>query len=391
MIWDCIYRKNQLTGWIFIFTILVGIFVFLINTVFAIEYGGIGGRPAFPRDDNPRTESIFIHTLKPGSIQEEGVLAINNTDEEKTLFVYGVDSSSSSSGSFACNQMVEPKNGVGSWIKLDQTEITLNANSSKIIPFIISVPQSAGVGEHNGCIAIQEKKEVDKTKTGMRLSFRTALRVAITIPGNIIRKLEIVDFRITKREDGIFLLSPIAKNIGNVSIDADIQVITNNFFGSKYIQHGGEFPILRGEVADWNFQLKKPFWGGWYKSNFFIEYEEDLGASIGVETGNEKVRLQGPSIWFFSSPKPLALTIEIAVFLAILLIIISLCFIIRRKKKIKKTWVDYEVKLNDDINILAKKFNVKWKLLAKANKLKPPYSLKSGEKIKVPPVLKEKE
>lgn len=34
-------------------------------SVEAIEYGGFGGRPAYPRADNPRTESIFIHTLEP--------------------------------------------------------------------------------------------------------------------------------------------------------------------------------------------------------------------------------------------------------------------------------------------------------------------------------------
>lgn len=37
----------------------------------AIEYGGFGGRPAYPRTDNARTESVFIHTLEPGAIQKE--------------------------------------------------------------------------------------------------------------------------------------------------------------------------------------------------------------------------------------------------------------------------------------------------------------------------------
>lgn len=42
-----------------------------ISASFAIEYGGFGGRPAYPRADNPRTESIFIHTLEPGAVQKE--------------------------------------------------------------------------------------------------------------------------------------------------------------------------------------------------------------------------------------------------------------------------------------------------------------------------------
>jgi hypothetical protein len=40
-------------------------------SVSAIEYGGFGGRPAYPREDNARTESIFIHTLEPGITQKE--------------------------------------------------------------------------------------------------------------------------------------------------------------------------------------------------------------------------------------------------------------------------------------------------------------------------------
>ena len=39
------------------------IFAVFTTNVFAIEYGGFGGKPAYPRADNPRTESIFVHTL----------------------------------------------------------------------------------------------------------------------------------------------------------------------------------------------------------------------------------------------------------------------------------------------------------------------------------------
>lgn len=46
-------------------------FLSYTSFVSAIEYGGFGGRPAFPREDNARTESIFIHTLDPGAVQKE--------------------------------------------------------------------------------------------------------------------------------------------------------------------------------------------------------------------------------------------------------------------------------------------------------------------------------
>lgn len=383
-IFCCHKRKQPIWGYVSILVILISIAVFADN-VLAVEYGGMGGRPAYPRSDNPRTESIFIHTLEPGAVQDEGVLLVNNTEEQKTLQVYAVDLMVSSGGAFACRQMAEPKKGVGNWIELGKDEVTLDSGTSEIVPFTIRVPENASVGEHNGCIVIQEKKEEVEGQTGMVLSFRTGLRVAITVPGEITRKLEIVDFKIEPEKDGGYLLRAFAKNLGNVSIDADVQVITRYFFGLTLAQHGGQFPVLRSETSEWNFELKKPFWGGWYRSSFALEYEEDLEAEIGKATGKPKIRLEGPSVWFFSTPEPLALAIEVVVLLLIVFIGFLFWLLKKRKKWIKENWIEYEVKSGEDVKMLAEKFDVSWKLLAKVNKLQPPYGLKVGEKIKVPP------
>ncbi len=164
----------------------------LISSSFAIEYGGFGGRPAYPRADNPRTESIFIHTLEPGAVQKEGITVINNSSETKTVLVYAADSTPSTGGAFACKQFAEEQTDVGSWVKLTKNEIKLGAGTTQLIPFTITVPENAGVGEHNGCILIQEKKEKKDGQPGVNLSIRTGLRLAITIPGDIERKLEIM-------------------------------------------------------------------------------------------------------------------------------------------------------------------------------------------------------
>ncbi len=354
------------------------------SSAFAIEYGGAGIKPAYPRADNPRTESIFVHTAEPGTVIDEGVIVVNNTAEQKTMLVYAVDSTPSTGGAFACAQKSEVPKDVGAWITLEQTEVTVDPGSGGVIPFKIAVPKNASVGEHNGCIVAQEKKEKPEGQSGASLSFRTGLRVAITIPGTLIRKLEIVGFTATPEKDG-YLLHPLVKNTGNVSIDADAKVITRYFFGLTHFMHGGQYPILRGETSDWNFELKKPFWGGWYRSSFVVEYDENPEASVGVQSGKELTRLIGQSVWFWSFPAPAALAIEIVILLA--LAFGGFLFWLSRKRKrwIKENWVDYEAKPGEDIKSLAERFDVSWKLVAKVNKLKPPYALKSGEKIKLPP------
>jgi len=370
---------------IFVISLAILTSVVFASSVFAIEYGGFGGRPAYPRADNPRTESIFVHTLEPGDIQKEGVLTVNNSAERKTILVYAVDSTPSTGGAFACAQASDARKDVGAWITLEKGEVTLEPGTNELVPFTIRVPQNASVGEHNGCIVMQEKKEPVKGQSGASLSFRTGLRVAITIPGELTRKLEIVGFTVTKKDDGGFLLHPLVKNLGNVSIDADARVITRYFFGLTHFIHGGQYPILRAETSDWNFELKKPFWGGWYRSSFAVEYDENPEAGVGIKSGKELTRLEGPSVWFFSFPTPAGLAIEVVVLLA--LASVGFLFWLSRKRKrwIKENWVSYEIKTGEDIKSLAERFDVSWKLIAKVNKLKPPYALKQGEKIKVPP------
>lgn len=367
------------------FVVVFIIFTLFPKSILAVEYGGIGGRPAFPRSDNPRTESIFIHILNPGQIQEEGVLVVNNTQERKTLLVYGVDSVYSSGGAFACGQMSDEKKGVGKWLSLGKTEVALDPGTNEMVPFTIQVPKDTSVGEHNGCIVIQEKKEKSEDQEGMKLSFRTGLRVAITIPGEITRKLEIIGFKVKRRTGGDFLLVPTVNNLGNVSIDADVKVITKYFFGLTLIEHGGRFPILRGSISDWNFELKKPFWGGWYRSSLFVEYDENQEAGVGIQSGKELTKLKRAPVWFFSFPTPTALAIEIIALLCVVVLVILFWLSKKRKKWIAEKWVEYEVKRSEDIKTLAEKFDVSWKLLARVNKLKPPYVLNPEEKIKVPP------
>ncbi len=109
---------------------------------------------------------------------------------------------------------------------------------------MIRVPGNASVGEHNGCILVQEKKIQKEGQTGVNLSIRTGIRVAITIPGDIVRSLVIDGFSSEKTDQGI-TLHPRVKNTGNVSIDANVSVVTRNMFGWVVMRHGGEYPILR--------------------------------------------------------------------------------------------------------------------------------------------------
>lgn len=353
----------------------------------AVEYGGFGGRPANPRADNPRTESIFVHTAEPGSTVEEGVLLVNNSTVARTLRVYAVDSTPSTGGAFACAQELSPRLDVGSWILLEIGSARVEPAGNVLVPFKISVPENADVGEHNGCIIVEEARaDSSGTTPGASLSFRTGLRVAMTVPGELERRLSIAGFSVSPTDAG-FNLHPLVANEGNVSVDADVRVVTSYFFGKKLFENGGQYPVLRGASSDWNFELARPFWGGLYRSEFTVSYDGSEGATVGVNTDAELVTLTGPTTWFFSFPTPLGAGIELGVLAALAAALAFASLSRRRSAWIRASWVPYEVGSGEDIVSIASSRKVSWKIIARANHLKPPYAIKQGETIRIPPKL----
>ena len=219
----------------------------------------------------------------------------------------------------------------------------------------------------------------------MTLSIRTGIRAVFTIPGELTRKLEILDFTLEKTATSI-LLRPKVKNLGNVSIDAEANVVTRYFFGPVLIKHGGQYPILRGDTSQWNFELKKPFFGGLYRSQFVVTYDASKEAGIGVKTDAKLTMLESKPLWFWSTPTWAGLAIEIIVFFSLLAIVYLVNLSRKRKQWIKTHWVSHTLTSQTDIISLATQFDVSWKLLAQVNQLKPPYTLKEGDTLKVPPM-----
>lgn len=366
--------------------IFLSIFVSPILTkTFAIEYGGIGGKPANPNPDNPRTKSIFIFNLAGGESVEDAVLIVNNTQESKTLLVYATDSQKSSDGSFACEQFTDSKDGVGNWIQLSKSELTLEPSTNEEIPFTISIPENVDVGEINGCIMIQEKKAtIDNPEaSGVSLSFRTGLRVVVTVPGEQIRKLEITEFD-TSFDGNIIKTKMNVQNTGNVSIDTDVNIKMNSIIGTEVMNVSNEFPILRGEVSTYNIEIERPFWGGFFTLHPSVSYDPSTDAQIGIENEEAKTTINFASKSIFIMPTIGALIIE----LLILIIVLALIYYFIKQQKLKKQiankWTTYKVNSGDTINSVSDKYNVDWKLLAKANRIRPPYTLQVGSNIKVP-------
>jgi nucleoid-associated protein YgaU len=363
--------------------VVAGLLMFALPPVYAVDYGGVGGKPAHPVPGNSRTQSIFIYTLKAGQTKSDGIRIVNNTSKSQTIDVYPTDSQLASGGNFTCAQRVEPRKDVGGWIKLSNNQVKVPSNDNVVIPFTITAPASPSVGEHDGCIAIQTADQNKTTaKSGVVLSFRSAIRVAVTIPGKIVKALAIKNIK-TSTDDNDVIVTPTLHNTGNVSLDTKVKVSLDGF-GFGAVDNGGNYPVLPKSEASWNFTIKKPFWGGWYRATITATYNSTPSSGIGVSKGVDKTLVKKSGV-FFVTPAPAA----IAIYALIILVLIGLVWwYLRgrmRKKHIKVKWRTYKVKENDTIVKVAKQHDVAWKRLAAANKLKAPYHLEPGQELRVPP------
>lgn len=363
-------------------TLIVALILLVTSSsVLAVENGGIGGKPSNPRSDNPRSLSIFVYELKPGQQVSDGVKIYNNTDQTKNIRVYATDSIISSGGAFACAQAADTIKEVGGWIKLDKNDISLSPKQSETIDFTVSVPNNAEPGEHNGCIAIQESKSNGtNVGNGIALSLRSAIRVAITIPGRITKELTYKGINFNLKKDKL-VAAVLLRNNGNVSLDATIETSLQN--SVKTIESvKGTYATLPKTVTELNFEFKRPFWGGLYRIHSTASYNSNQSQSLGQGQNNKSISYTSGLL--FIMPQPGAAVVEILVLAAILVLI----YLLYRKywwlPRQVKQYKPYKVKKNDDIQSVAAEFHTNWKHLAKANKLKAPYAIKVGDSILVP-------
>jgi hypothetical protein len=347
----------------------------------AIESFGIGAVPANPKADNPRTKSIFVYEADKGAVLKDGIRVINNSTTKRVIKAYPVDSERSSDGAFACAQAVEVKKEVGSWIQLDKNEVTLEAGQGEVIPFTVRLPETAEVGEHNGCIAIEEiKPPTESDSNGIVLSFRSALRVAIIVPGEISAKLEFLSLK-SENKASKLVVSPTVRNTGNISVDAQLNVTLKNAFGYQVAGTAGQFAILTNDESRFNFEFDMPFWGGWYKMDADASYQP-----LRLDANNQDKResTKATPEWVYVAPQTLAVFIYILVPLLVAGAIAA--FILRRRhwRLIHQHTHIHRVMAGDTLQKLAAGCGINWKKLAKINGLKPPYTLELGQKIKLP-------
>ena len=409
-------------------------------TLFAIEYQSLGGRPAYPNPNIPRSSSWFIYNLDKGEQKEDAVLVINNYDTALDVLVYAADGIRSSGGGFAIKQFVEEKEAVGAWvkfypntppevftnlftekgesiIKFCNTDVTDNYTQEEIsqfnnwcegdetveiavdslgkieIPFLFSVPEDIDVGEHTGGIVIQKAQTEqldDTTSQGMTLTTRVGVRIYETVPGDIVKELKVKSFTIKKNWKNIDFKSFFNrknKETEKFTIETEIENIGNvSVDFSETLQINDDLFNKNGEkLTERNFQILRG-------DTFYSTYDWE-NPSFGKFTISSNIMYSDKRDLVKSlNTKEITVWIipwEESIIATFVMLLIGVPLTILRRKRKKKFagegWRRYIVKDGDNLSNLTKKYGVNWKVFVKINKIKAPYALEPGQRVLVPP------
>lgn len=235
--------------------------------------GGLGGRPVNVDTTDDSQQSVFRYTLRPGDSETGMVEVINNTDKAMTVNLYPADSTRSSDGSFAVEQLVESRDEIGAWISLEQSQVFVPALSSVEVPFTITLPtdQALTAGDYHGGIMMETADQTGDIVGNMTITTRVGVRVYLTIPGDLREALTITDFSITPlAEDSSVLDVMIAvRNDGNIHQDATLRLTADmlspwpRWLGRQSLpnQLEANIEILSGQTTVRHFTVQRPWLG----------------------------------------------------------------------------------------------------------------------------------
>ena len=370
---------------LFLFLLSIAAF-FFGNRSLAINTGTVGILPGNPDPAVKNSNSWFVYNLDVGLSKNDSLRVINNKPETVVVKLYPVDATTTSDGSFALLPEDAPREDAGAWVKLAANELEIPPNSEKSVPFTITIPKDADVGAHMGGIVMQEIEGAGKamTGTGVKIVTRVGVRVYETVPGEVKKDFEITrfDWRTEKKRTSDFLKDILdinkrtafmigLKNKGNVKITPKATIEVRNIFGKKIAdlrdkEIGIIFPRKSNEDAT-------VYWDG---MPFLGRYKVTLTAAFfeeGVGSAEKEI-----VIWAF----PYRI-ISLLLLLGVFIYLVRLTILYFREAKKEKMPI-YAVRSGETLGVLAEKFGVSWKWLAKTNGIRKPFEVRPGQKLFIP-------
>lgn len=220
-----------------VFSLLLAVFFF--DKVQAASFEGLSVFPANYEAGAEGSSARFDLELYPGESHQDAIKISNKSGKDNTYKIFAADGKTTADGAFALAGVNDPKTEVASWITLEKDEVTIPNGSEAVINFTVKVPSNTEVGDHLGGISVfdtnQNQKQTDDNGFVLNITTRVGVRIYITVPGEIVKKMELVDFNggLDPKTDKVVLDFGL-KNSGNVRVEPKGEItILNSILGSS--------------------------------------------------------------------------------------------------------------------------------------------------------------
>ena len=265
--------------------------------LYAVENGGLGGRPAHPDPSDARTQSWFVLKADPGSTIQDEVAIANNSAKPKDVRIYPADSIAASGGGFALKQEGESMKGVGAWTTIATSSLHLAAGEKKSVRFTIIVPSSTTPGEHTGGIMIQENTAPMKTSDGMSLSVRMGVRIYLTVSGEVKTSLSLGALDTALNENAVNIRLPLVST-GNTSVNiVEGSVVLRAEQTQTIVQELplSGFQVLQDSPFIFTSKFDRPTTPGAYSIDAHVAYLDQTGAKIELRATSTTITIPDPT------------------------------------------------------------------------------------------------
>ncbi|MBS1884241.1 MAG: DUF3324 domain-containing protein [Actinobacteria bacterium] len=144
---------------------------------------------------SPTETGYFVLDAKGGKTLHESVTVTNVGGKAGSTRLYAVDATTGQTSGAVYRSRTEPRRGVGRWISLGKTGLTLEPGESRVVPFAVRIPAGTSAGQYLGGIVTQRYTKTVKKNPGgggegeegggfkIKIQALSVLAVQVDVPG----------------------------------------------------------------------------------------------------------------------------------------------------------------------------------------------------------------
>lgn len=169
-------------------------------------------------------KGFFIFDSAPGSAAGGKVRVANVGDTAGQVRLSAVDATTGQTSGVVYLASAAPRRGVGSWVSLSSSSLTLGPHQSDVVAFTVHVPPEAGAGQHlGGLVAAPVQPERTTVTHSKGSTFRVQINeiaivaVQVDVPGPAVQRISITSLSASGRP-GYQTLMIGLDNVGNTLV-----------------------------------------------------------------------------------------------------------------------------------------------------------------------------